>query len=593
MNNQNYIGQTQNIFGSSIKLTVVEQKENKIIVELDDGRFFRTDIEHWNKGFDKLNNLSESYDKFIGLQGQDKNGNSITICEVDRWKTGNSMKIKVKYDDGTITNSKFQSFLDKKIIKPLNKEDRKKDSYFKQASETTSKKHIGEISYAKSGEKMTIIDYINSKNITVKIDNGLTKKTTYAKFCKGDVYTLDYNNGSFKEKRIGEEKMSTNSGLMKIVEYNSSSDITVLFLNDGTTKKTTYKHFQEGCVESDYFKNLREIEIQKRKELIEKQQKERFELMDKTGESVVLEDGRIATIITFNTQKNIEVSIGNEVIYTNYTTFKNGMVEWLKKDKRKNMVGNIVINHFGTKATITSFIEHNSSFELKLDNGYKFERACFDIEKDFFTTPYDKTFGGVGCLGEKFSPQDYKKIHIMWCGLLDRVVIHSAKDIKRYKAYEDCSICNRWYNFSNFCEDILNMWYDCDEQLDLDKDIKYKGNKEYSPDKCILVPHRINQLFSHWRGMNDSHQVGITFETNGNHKGQWRVKPLGIKEFDGKFRTGVHKHFKNEKDAGEYFRAIKREYVLKVLKSYEEKIPEYVMNFCVKFEFEMDDYLRK
>ena len=62
--------------------------------------------------------------------------------------------------------------------------------------------------------------------------------------------------------------MSTNSGLMRIIEYNSTSDVTVLFVDDGTTKKTTYTHFKQGRVESDYIKIQREKEIKYREELI-------------------------------------------------------------------------------------------------------------------------------------------------------------------------------------------------------------------------------------------------------------------------------------------------------------------------------------
>ena len=386
--------------------------------------------------------------------------------------------------------------------------------------------------------------------------------------------------------------MSNSSGLMRIVEYNSTADITVLFVDDGTTKKTTYKHFQEGKVESDYMRNQREKEIQYRKELIEKQRQENLEKRDKTGESIILDNGMVATITRFNTQNDMDVSVGEEIISgITYSSFKNGMKDWVKKYDRRHMVGNVVENKYNTQAIITGFNEKDLTFDLKLDNGYKFNKKCLEVEYGIFTTPYDKTVGGVGCLGEKYTRESNRKLYQMWYGMLDRVIVQGAKDKKRYAAYENCSICDRWLNFSNFCDDILSMWYDCDEQLDLDKDIKYKGNKEYAPDKCLLVPHGINQLFSHWKGGRGvTHQVGVQYVTNGKRKGTWEVKPCGAYTFDGKFRTGVHKHFKSEIEAGEYYRKIKHEYVRKVLKSYEGRIPDYVMNYCLRFEFEMDDY---
>lgn len=77
-----------------------------------------------------------------------------------------------------------------------------------------------------------------------------------------------------------------------------------------------------------------------------------------------------------------------------------------------------------------------------------------------------------------------------------------------------------------------------------------------------------------------------------NIKGVGVQSHFGVYSFNGQFRTGVHKYFKSEKEAGEYYRSIKHEYIRKVLKSYEGRIPDYVMNYCLKFEFEMDDYLR-
>lgn len=502
---------------------------------------------------------------------------------------GKGLKINVLFPDiGYIAKATLRSFEDGNVQAP--------DANSKKFKRTSNyKDHIGEKNVNQYGENTVIIDYINANNVIIGFDDGSQKPARYRDFISGATKSDSLikkegieRNSKLKKLRVGEENMSTNSGLMRIVEYNSFHDIVVLFVDDGTTKRASYKNFLAGTIESDYIKNQRQKEIEYRTKLIEEQRKRR----NKLGESIVLENGMIATITGFNNQQDIEVTIGNETINTNYGIFKNGMIDWVKIDNRKSMIGNVVNNQYGTKATIIDFNESDLTFTLRLDNGYKFSRKCLDIENNFFTTPYDKTLGGVGYLGEKYAPQDYKKIHVMWSGLLDRVVIQGSSDKKRYAAYQGCSICDRWLNFSNFCEDVLGMWYDCDEQLDIDKDIKYKGNKEYSPDKCLLVPHGINLLFSHWKGGKGvNHQVGIRYRISGKGKETWEVKPCGVCAFDGKFRTGTNKNFKNEKDAGEYYRNIKHEYVKKVLKSYEGKIPDYVMNYCLKFEFEMDDYL--
>lgn len=50
----------------------------------------------------------------------------------------------------------------------------------------------------------------------------------------------------------------------------------------------------------------------------------------------------------------------------------------------------------------------------------------------------------------------------------------------------------------------------------------------------------------------------------------------------GNLEHGVHKLFENEKDAWEYYKNIKREYVEKILDSYGDEIPIYVKNLCLK-----------
>lgn len=90
---ENYIGKTQIVSGTSIKLTVIDQKDDKLIIELDDGRYFKSTIVNWDKGFDKLNNLASSYKDLIGKKGISKDGREMEIYEIrDLWKPRKRIK---------------------------------------------------------------------------------------------------------------------------------------------------------------------------------------------------------------------------------------------------------------------------------------------------------------------------------------------------------------------------------------------------------------------------------------------------------------------------------------------------------------------
>ena len=70
---ENYIGKDQIIPVKNIKLTVVEQKNDKLLIELEDGRYFKSTIENWDKGFTKLNHLSSPLN-IVGETAINKDG---------------------------------------------------------------------------------------------------------------------------------------------------------------------------------------------------------------------------------------------------------------------------------------------------------------------------------------------------------------------------------------------------------------------------------------------------------------------------------------------------------------------------------------
>lgn len=71
--------------------------------------------------------------------------------------------------------------------------------------------HKGEIGYTNNGHyKMTIVDYINNRNVTVEFEDGSQKTVTYQRFRQGEVsFENRYNNQIFP---------CVNGGYVKIIE---------------------------------------------------------------------------------------------------------------------------------------------------------------------------------------------------------------------------------------------------------------------------------------------------------------------------------------------------------------------------------------
>ena len=59
-------------------------------------------------------------------------------------------------------------------------------------------------------------------------------------------------------------------------------------------------------------------------------------------------------------------------------------------------------------------------------------------------------------------------------------------------------MCDEWENSRDaFAEWYSANYYECDgERMAVDKDLLCRGNKEYAPDKCCLLPR---QLILHWQ----------------------------------------------------------------------------------------------
>ena len=92
-----------------------------------------------------------------------------------------------------------------------------------------------------------------------------------------------------------------------------------------------------------------------------------------------------------------------------------------------------------------------------------------------------------GFIGEgEYSEKKHTQVYDTWRNMLKRC--YDAKNYK-YKFYGEKGVfvCERWLNFQNFAKDTLNMENSYKKGFQLDKDIKEKGNLEYSLEKCMFV----------------------------------------------------------------------------------------------------------
>lgn len=123
-------------------------------------------------------------------------------------------------------------------------------------------------------------------------------------------------------------------------------------------------------------------------------------------------------------------------------------------------------------------------------------------------SPYDKTLYGRACIGRVDNASDdfYYKFY---SHMLSRVF--SPNMYEREETYKNTCINPYFLSFENFKRWAENNYYEFEgETMCLDKDILVKGNKEYSPIKCMFVPKRINSLFVKADSIRGNLPIGVS-----------------------------------------------------------------------------------
>lgn len=257
---------------------------------------------------------------------------------------------------------------------------------------------------------------------------------------------------------------------------------------------------------------------------------------------------------------------------------KKGKFDSLKKERE----GKEFINKWGEKAIVIRYGGIND-VDIRYDNGYVQNLRWHSLVKGFHN-PYTKSVYGVGYLGEgKYNVGD-KVIYSVWSGMLERC--YNPYFLNKCPAYRDCFVCEEWHCFQNFAKWYEEKYYEIEgERIELDKDILYKNNKIYSPNTCILVPGRINQLFIKQHKKDKKYPIGITEYHNGirarcsilDKNGKCKIINLGCFPYN------------KVNEAFTCYKNFKENYIKRVADEYKDRIPQELYDALYKYKVEIDD----
>lgn len=182
--------------------------------------------------------------------------------------------------------------------------------------------------------------------------------------------------------------------------------------------------------------------------------------------------------------------------------------------KTNNRLGEEKYNNQGCLMKIVNYNNaHDIIVEFQDEYKTKIKTEYANYKKGNVKNPYYPSVYGVGIIGSKYQIHNLNrtKEYKIWNSILQRCFDKKTKE--KWTVYNDAICCEEWLLFDNFYnwlhkQDNFEQWFN-GEKWDIDKDILIKGNKLYSPETCLLVPHNINSLFTKSNKTRGKYPIGV------------------------------------------------------------------------------------
>lgn len=159
-------------------------------------------------------------------------------------------------------------------------------------------------------------------------------------------------------------------------------------------------------------------------------------------------------------------------------------------------------------------IKYNGCFDVIFEfaeTGYSSVAQSSNIRLGSVKDPLHKSVYGIAFLGVgKYKSSINNKetiVYKTWNGMLKRCYHAQTQD--RQPTYKGCTVCEEWFNFQNFADWYYKNYID---GYHLDKDIRLKGNKIYSPDTCMFVSLKDNNIAARAKHFKVKNPDGDTVE---------------------------------------------------------------------------------
>ena len=189
---------------------------------------------------------------------------------------------------------------------------------------------------------------------------------------------------------------------------------------------------------------------------------------------------------------------------------------------------------------------------------------------------------GIGVVGTKYPISDGgrdTKDYGLWKSMLQRCYSNAFQ--KRCPTYMGCEVSDNFKSYEYFYEWCNKQIGFGNEYWQLDKDLLVKGNKVYSENTCVFLPHEINQILVKRTASRGEHLIGVSWDkTNKAFKARVN-KNKGNPEYLGLFNT--------ELEAYNAYKTAKEFFVKEQANKWKGKIDERAYNALMNYTVEITD----
>ena len=175
------------------------------------------------------------------------------------------------------------------------------------------------------------------------------------------------------------------------------------------------------------------------------------------------------------------------------------------------------------------------------------------------------------CIGKKCP------IYDKWYRMIERC--YSKKVHERFPTYIGCYTSEEFTDYSKW-----RIWYDNyqykHEGWQLDKDLLVKGNKIYSSETCVFLPHIINSVLTKSNKTRGKYLIGAYFDTH-NNKFKAHISKRG--------KNTTLGYFENAIDAHLAYKEAKEEYLKELAEEYKDMLDPRAYNALQNYVVDVDD----